>query len=194
MMLSIQWLPNHPLHAVDNVSTPVFHRAMVIVIASHILESEYFPLPISYIIWHASNELLDAIPVFEAWVTLSGVFFLQHIVIVRPHALLLDPTLDIFELFTRHKGVVRTFLEACLKATLSVALQWLSDVIALRSCSTVVCFHQSQRWWRRFGQQVCDVFNVFKVGKHIQPFDWTFSSVEFAMLSEFNPSRSAANC
>jgi hypothetical protein len=56
--------------------------------------------------WHASDELLEAIPVFEAWETQSGVFFLQHVVIVRLYTLLLDPTLDIFELFTRHKRVV----------------------------------------------------------------------------------------
>ena len=56
--------------------------------------------------WHASHELLDAIPVFEAWETQSGVFFLQHVVLVCFHTLLLDPTLDIFVLFTRHKQVV----------------------------------------------------------------------------------------
>ena len=57
-------------------------------------------------IWNASRELLDAIPVVEAWETQSGVFFLQHVVIVRLHTLLFDPTLDIIVLFTRRKQVV----------------------------------------------------------------------------------------
>jgi len=65
-----------------------------------------FLLPESLIIWDASHELLDAIPVVEAWETQSGVFFLQHVVIVRLDTLLLDPTLDIFLLFTRRKRVV----------------------------------------------------------------------------------------
>ena len=57
-------------------------------------------------IWHASNELLDAIPVFESWETQSGIFFLQHVVIVCLHAHLLDRTLDLFVLFTHRKRVV----------------------------------------------------------------------------------------
>jgi hypothetical protein len=105
-MLGICWLPHQPSHAFDDVSTPVFDRALVIAIPSHILQSVYFPLPKSQIIWHASHELLDAIPVFEVWETQSGDFFLQHIVIVRLHALLLDPILDIFVLFTSRKQVV----------------------------------------------------------------------------------------
>jgi len=105
-MLGVRCLPHQPSHAFDDVSTPVFDRALVIVIPSHILESVKFPLPESQIIWHASHERLDAIPVFEAWETQSGVFFLQHFVIVRLHALLLDPTLDIFVLFTRRERVV----------------------------------------------------------------------------------------
>jgi hypothetical protein len=56
--------------------------------------------------WHGSHELLDAIPIFEASEMQSGVFFLQHIVIVRLHALLLDPTLDIFVFFTRRKRIL----------------------------------------------------------------------------------------
>ena len=43
---------------------------------------------------------------FEAWEKQSGVFFLQHVVIVRLLALLLDPTMDIFLLFTCCKQVV----------------------------------------------------------------------------------------
>ena len=82
----------------------------MIVIPSHILESVSFPLPKSLIIRHASHELLDTIPVIEAWEMQSSVFFLQHVVIVRLHALLLDPTLDIFVLFTRRERVVGVVL------------------------------------------------------------------------------------
>jgi len=39
MMLGICWLPHPPSHAFDDVSTPVFDRALVIVIPFHILES-----------------------------------------------------------------------------------------------------------------------------------------------------------
>jgi len=38
-MLSVGWLPHQSSHAFDDVSTPVFDRALVIVIPSHILES-----------------------------------------------------------------------------------------------------------------------------------------------------------
>jgi len=37
-MLGIGWMPHQPSHAFDDVSTPVFDRALVIVIPSHILE------------------------------------------------------------------------------------------------------------------------------------------------------------
>jgi hypothetical protein len=36
-MLGVGFLPNQPAHAFDDVSTPVFDRAFVIVITSHIL-------------------------------------------------------------------------------------------------------------------------------------------------------------
>ena len=75
-MLGIGWLPHQTSHAVDDVSTPGLDRESVIGIPSHILESVYFPLPESLIIWHASHELLDAITILEAWETQSGVFFL----------------------------------------------------------------------------------------------------------------------
>jgi hypothetical protein len=39
-MLGVGWLPYQPSHAFDDVSTPAFDRALVIVIPSHILESE----------------------------------------------------------------------------------------------------------------------------------------------------------
>jgi len=106
MMLSVGWLPHQPSHAFDDVSTPVFDRVLVIVIPSHILDSAQFPLPRSLIIWHACNKVLDTIPVFDVREMQSGVFFLQCIVIVRLHALLLDLTLEIFVLFTRGKRVV----------------------------------------------------------------------------------------
>jgi hypothetical protein len=38
-MLGIGWLPNQPSHASDDVATPVFEKALVIVIPSHILDS-----------------------------------------------------------------------------------------------------------------------------------------------------------
>jgi len=68
-MPGIGWLPHQPFHAFDDVSTPVFDRPLVIVIPSHILESVWFPLLESLITWHASHELLDAIPIFETWET-----------------------------------------------------------------------------------------------------------------------------
>jgi len=105
-MLSVGCLAYQPPHALDDVSTPVFDRALVIVIPSHIVESVQFPLLESPVIWHASHELLDPNPVFEAWETQSCVYFVQHVAIVPLHALLLDPTLDIFVLFTCGKQVV----------------------------------------------------------------------------------------
>jgi hypothetical protein len=38
-MLGVRWLPHQPSHAFDDILTPVFDRVLVIVIASHILES-----------------------------------------------------------------------------------------------------------------------------------------------------------
>jgi hypothetical protein len=38
MVLGVLWLPHQPSHAFDDVSTPVFDRALVIVISFHILE------------------------------------------------------------------------------------------------------------------------------------------------------------
>ena len=105
-ILGIGCLPHQPSHGFVNVSTPELDRALVIVIPSHILESVYFPLLESLIIWHAPNKLLDDNLVFDAWETPSGVFFLQHVVIVCLHALLHDPTLDIIVLFMHYKRVV----------------------------------------------------------------------------------------
>ena len=105
-MFGVGWQPYLPSHAFDDVSTPVFDRPLVIVIASHILESVSFPLPESLLIWDASHKLLHAIPVFEAWETHRGVLFLHHVVIVRLHTPLLHLTLDILVFFTRRKPVV----------------------------------------------------------------------------------------
>ena len=38
-MLGVGWLPHRPSHAFDDALTPVFDRALVMVITSHILES-----------------------------------------------------------------------------------------------------------------------------------------------------------
>ena len=40
--------------------------------------------------------------------------------------------------------------------------------------------------------RVCDVFNMFEVGKRVQVFDSIFVSVEFTTLSGFNASGRAA--
>jgi hypothetical protein len=124
----------------------------------------------SLIICHASHELLDAMPVFEAWEMKSGVLFLQHVVIVHLQAHLLDPTLHIFVLFRRCKWIVGITLYIRLKAALSVALPCLSNVINQRSVSVGVYFHP-RHWWRWLRLRVCDVFNVFELGKCVQVFD-----------------------
>jgi hypothetical protein len=38
-MIRVGWLPHQPSHAFHDISTPVFDKALVIVIPSHILES-----------------------------------------------------------------------------------------------------------------------------------------------------------
>ena len=85
--VGIRWLLHQPSHSFDDVSTPGCDRALVIVIPSHILESESFPLRESMIIRHASHGLPEAIPISENWQTQSVVCFLQQVVIVCPHAL-----------------------------------------------------------------------------------------------------------
>jgi len=90
------------------------------------------------ILWHARRQLLGAIPIVESWETRRGVFFLQHVVIVRLHALHLDPTVDIFVVFTRCKQIVAIVLYVCLKETLSIGFPWLSKVIAQQSTGTGV--------------------------------------------------------
>jgi hypothetical protein len=105
-ILGISRLPHQPSHLIDVVSTPIFDTSLVIVIQYHILESVYFLLAKSQIIRHARHGLLDNIPVFAGFGMQRRVFFLQHIVIVRLHALLLYLTLYIFVLFPCRKWVV----------------------------------------------------------------------------------------
>jgi uncharacterized PurR-regulated membrane protein YhhQ (DUF165 family) len=109
-MLGVGRLPHQPSNAFDDILTPVYDRAVVIIIPSHILKSVKFSLPKSLIIWHASQELLKDIPVFEDSEMPSGVFFVLQIVIVSLHAFLLDPTLDIFVFFTHRKQVLGIYL------------------------------------------------------------------------------------
>jgi len=105
-MLFVGWLPHQPSHAFDDISTPVYDRAMVIVNPSHMFESVLFPLHENLIIWHTRHKLLDVIPRLDVWEMQTSVLFLQHIVIVCLHALVLNLTLDIFVLFTRREWVV----------------------------------------------------------------------------------------
>ena len=105
-MLRVGWLPYQPSGALEDVSTLVFDRALVIVTPSHIIESVSLPLPKSLIIWHGSHGLLDTITILAAWEMQSGDFLVQHVVIVHLHVILLDPTLDIFVLFKHPKQVV----------------------------------------------------------------------------------------
>jgi hypothetical protein len=129
-MLCVRWLPHQPSHTFDDVFTPEFDRELEIVIPFHIHESVQFPLPDSQIIRRASNELLDAIPTLEARNMQSGVIFHQHVVIVRLYALLPEPTVNIFVLFTCRKRIVGHDSYVRLKETLRVAFPWLSNVIA----------------------------------------------------------------
>jgi len=115
-----------------------------------------------------------------------GVLSLQHVVIVCLHTLLLNPTLEIFVLFTCRKLVVGIVLYYRLKATLSVAFPWLSDVIDQRSASAGECFRPRQRGRHWLRLRVCDLFNVFEVAKCVQVFDWIFVSVEFTTVRGLN--------
>ena len=78
----------------------------------------------------------------------SSVLFLQHVFMIRLHALLLDPTLDIFVLFTDRKWVVGIVLYVRLKETLSVGFPSLSNVITQRSAGDGVCFRPWQSRWQ----------------------------------------------
>jgi hypothetical protein len=144
-MIGVGWLPQNVSPAFDNVSTPVFDMAWVIVIPFHILESVWFPLPERQILWHPSHKHLYAIFGFEASDAKSGGFFLQDVIVVRLYPLLLDPALDIFVLFTPCKQVVGIVMSVHVKDTLSVAFPSLRHLIALRSTGPRVCFHPRQR-------------------------------------------------
>jgi hypothetical protein len=130
--------------------------------------------------------------VFEAWETPSGLFFLQQVVIVRLHTVLLDPTLDAFLLCTHRKWVVGIVPQVCLKATLTVSFPWLSNLIAQRSSGTRVCLRSRKRRWRWWNLRVGDVFNAFEVGKRVQVLNRICVSVDFITLSRFNTSGRAA--
>jgi hypothetical protein len=170
-MLGVRCMPNQPSLSFDDVSNPLFDRAVEIVIPFHILDSVLFQLPKSLITWNASHELLDSITVFEPWEMQSGVSIRQPSVIVNLYSLLLDPTLDIFVQFTRRKLVLGIVLKVHLKATLCVVYPWLGNVIAPRSAGTQVYFCPRQKRWQWFRLQICDVVNVFEVGKRSQVFD-----------------------
>jgi hypothetical protein len=110
VILGVGWLWHQPSHAFDDVSTPAFDRGLVIAIPSQILASVEFPLPEGLNIWHACHRNLQTIPILDVRATHSGVYFLQHVVIVLFHTLLLDPTLDIYVPFTHCKWVERIVL------------------------------------------------------------------------------------
>jgi len=132
-MLGKEWLPHQLSETFDDVPTPLFDRPLVIVIRSHILGSVSFHLLESQNLWHASHGPLDTISIFDAWQIQSRVFLSQHVVIVCLHSHLLDPTLDIFGLFTHRKHVVGIVPQGCLKAIMSIVFPWLSNVFAQRS-------------------------------------------------------------
>jgi hypothetical protein len=123
-MLGVGWQPYQPSHAFEDILTPVFVRALVIVIPCHIPETVYFPFPESLIIMHASNQLLDASPSSEAWEMHRTVFVFQHFLNVNLLAHRCTPTHDRFLLFTRHKQVVGIGLYVHVMPTLTVAFQF----------------------------------------------------------------------
>ena len=111
---------------------------------------------------------------------------------VRLHTHLLDPTLDIFLLLMRRKQVVRMILYICSKATLSVALPWLSDVIAQWNAGATVCF----RPWEEVAvveSLILRCFQPVQGREHVNVFDSIFVSVELTTLSRFNMLGRAAN-
>jgi len=133
-MLCTWCLPHQPSHAVDDISTPVFDKVLVIVIALHILQSVLFFHPERLNIWHACHELRDVIPVFDLWHMLSFVCFVQHIVLICLYGHLLDPTLDIFVLFTLPKLEDGFVFQIHLMATLCIAFPSLSKLKYSAKC------------------------------------------------------------
>ena len=128
----------------------------------------------SLAIWNAFHKLQDAISVFEAWETECSVLSLQHVVIVCLHALLPNPTLDLYELFMKHRWVVGIVVVVRLKATLSIAFPWLSNAITQQSAGSGVRFHlwQQRCWWLKLW--VCYVLSVFHIEKNVQIFNQMF--------------------
>jgi hypothetical protein len=124
--------------------------------------------------------------VFEAGETYSSVFVLEEIVILHRHALLLEPTLDMFVLFTCRKWIVRIVLEVRIKETLSVVFPWVSNIFAQHCPGAGVCFCLRLRQRLLLRLQACGVFKIIEVGKRIQVFDGLFVSVEFKKLSGIN--------
>jgi len=78
-------------------------------------------------------------------------------------------------------------------ATLSVGFRWRSNGIAQLSAGAGVYFRHWRRRSQQLGQPVCDVFNKYKVGKHVQVFDSMFVRVKFMTLSRYNTSGCAVN-
>jgi hypothetical protein len=170
-MLGVGWLPHQPTDAFNDVLTAVLYRPLVIVIPSHILERVQFTLTKSLIIWDGSHELLYTITVGESKEMQSDDSFRQHVVLVRLHAFLLDPTLDISVLFTHRKRVLGFVLGVCLKTTLSVVIPLLNTVIDRWNTGARVYFRLKKRRWRWLRLRVCDVLNLFEVGQRIQFFN-----------------------
>jgi len=192
-MLGVGWLLQQPSHASDDVLTPIFDRPLVIVIPSHILESVYYPLPTSLIIWHASHKVLDAIPMLKASGMQCGVFFLQLVVIVCHHTIVLDPTPAIFVLLTHCKQVVGIFIASPVQAFLSVAFTWLRNIIAQQRAGAGEYFCPWQRRLLQLRHAICNVFILVVVGKRMLVFDGIIDGVESTTLSELNSSGRAAN-
>jgi hypothetical protein len=139
---------HQPSHASEDVSTLVVEWLLLIDIPFHILGSVLFPFCMMLNISQASHEFLDANPISEAWETESGVFFLQHVVIVPLHAILQNSAMDIFVLFTSYTQVVQIVLEVLLMPTLSIAFRRVCNVFAWQCTSARVCFRPWQNRWQ----------------------------------------------
>jgi len=59
--------------------------------------------------------------------------------------------------------------------------------------SGTVAITTRQQRWQCLRLRVCNMFNVFKVGKLVHVFDWIIDRVGFMMLSQFNTSGRAGN-
>jgi hypothetical protein len=145
-MLGVGWLSHQRSHGVDDISSPVVDMLLVIDIPSDVLKSVLFPLGQIMIIFRVSRERQDCIPVVEASETQSCAFVIQHVVIVRLHAMLLNPSMDICVLIMGRKRVEGIVLRVRLKAALSVVFPWLCKIINQGSAGTVEYFRLRQRW------------------------------------------------